>query len=382
MTRVAKIIQETKAYYCLECGVCTGSCPISRFDATYSPRLMVERALLLPEVDTIEDSHVWSCLTCGTCGSRCPSAIEYSGFTRSVRAAARDRGLEGVCTHAGTIQAMMELQATNLFDKDLSWIGKDLKVSETGEYYYFIGCLPQYEAIFKELQFDGRGHARSTIGVLNRLGIEPVVSSKEKCCGHDFYWSGQFEGFAQLAKHDLEVIKKSKAKKVVFSCPEGYYLFKQIYPELFGKLKFEVLHITEVVSEKVKEGGFNLGEITSKVTYQDPCRLGRFSGIYDQPREIIRAIPGLELIEMPRNRKDAVCCGSSTWVNCSRVNKKIQLGRLKEAQKTGAETLVTACPKCKIHLSCALKDNDLEEKIEIKDLNVLLAESMGGGEVA
>lgn len=382
MTELTKIIQETKAYYCLECGICTGSCPISRFDSTYSPRLMVERALLLPEIDTIEDSHVWSCLTCGTCGSRCPSAIEYRGFTRSVRAVARERGLEGVCTHAGTIQAMMELQTTDLFEKDLSWIGGNLKVSKTGEYYYFIGCLPQFEAIFKELEFDGKENACSAIRVLNRLGIEPVLSSQEKCCGHDFYWSGQFEGFARLAKHNLEVIKKSKAKKVVFSCPEGYSVFKQIYPELFGKLKFDILHITEVVAEKVKEGSLDLGEVASKVTYQDPCRLGRFSGVYEQPRDILKAIPGLELLEMSRNRKDALCCGSSTWVNCSRVNKKIQLERLREAQKTGAETLITACPKCKIHLSCAMKDNYLEEKISIKDLSVLLAESLGGKDIA
>jgi len=382
VTELGKIIQETKAYYCLECGICTGSCPISRYDSTYSPRLMVERALLLPEVNTIEDEHVWSCLTCGTCSSRCPSAIEYRGFTRSVRAVARERGLEGVCTHAGTIQAMMELQTTNLFEKDLSWIGEDLKVSKTGEYYYFIGCLPQFEAIFKELEFDGKEHARSTIKVLNRLGIEPVVNCQEKCCGHDFYWSGQFEGFKELARHNLELIEKTGAEKVVFSCPEGYAIFKQVYPELFGELKFEVLHMIELVAQKLKEGEFNLGEIVSKVTYQDPCRLGRFSGIYEEPREILKAIPGLELIEMPRNKKDAVCCGSSTWINCSRVNKRIQLERLKEAKDTGAETLITACPKCKIHLSCAMKDDDLEEKISIKDLNVLLAESLGGKDIA
>jgi Fe-S oxidoreductase len=137
-----------------------------------------------------------------------------------------------------------------------------------------------------------------------------------------------------------------------------------------------------VVAEKLKEGSFDLGGVASKVTYQDPCRLGRFSGIYEQPRDILRAVPGLELVEMPRNKKDAVCCGSSTWINCSRVNKKIQLERLREAQKTGAQTLITACPKCKIHLSCALKDNDLEEAIEIKDLNVLLAESLGGKDIA
>jgi heterodisulfide reductase subunit D len=379
---LGEIVAETKAYYCLECGVCTGSCPISRFDPTYSPRLMVERALLLPEVDTIEDSHVWSCLTCGTCSSRCPSAIEYRSFTRSVRDVARERGLEGVCTHAGTIQAMMELQTMNLFEKDTSWIGDDLKVSKTGEYYYFIGCLPQYEAIFREQEFDGKDQARSAIKLLNRLGVEPVVSSEEKCCGHDFYWSGQLEGFTRLAKHNLELIRKSKAKKVVFSCPEGYSLFKQIYPELFGKLKFEVLHITELIAERIGEGGIEFSENAAKVTYQDPCRLGRFSGLYEQPREILKAIPGVELLEMPRNRKDALCCGSSTWVNCSRVNKKIQLERLKEAIKTGAEKLITACPKCKIHLSCALKDNDLDQKIEIKDLDVLLAESLGGGEVA
>jgi len=114
------------------------------------------------------------------------------------------------------------------------------------------------------------------------------------------------------------------------------------------------------------------------VTYQDPCRLGRLSGIYEEPRQVMNAVPGLELAEMGKNRKSAICCGTSGWMNCGTCSKQIQVNRLTEAKKTGADMLVTACPKCQIHFACALKDEDVpaEARIPMKDLAVLVAEQL------
>ncbi len=372
-----RIVQETKAYYCLECGICTGSCPISRFDSGYSPRLMVENALLEPPEKTIWDKGVWSCLTCRACSSRCPSLVDYNEFTRGARMVAREAGQTGICTHTGTLQALMELQTVESFRKDTRWIGDGLRVSDRGEYLYFVGCLPYFNIVFEDIGIDGLQTARSAIKVLNAMGIIPAVSPNERCCGHDLYWSGDLAHFRELARRNLKMIKETGAKTVVFSCPEGYATFKLVYPKFFGRLKFEVLHLSEMVSRGMEKGAVVLQEVPGKVTYQDPCRLGRFLGIYEAPRQILRGIPGVEFAEMGRIRADALCCGSSGWINCTRVNKKIQLERLREARDTGAEVLVTACPKCSIHLKCALHDGDFGIKIQVKDINVLLAESLG-----
>ena len=213
--------------------------------------------------------------------------------------------------------------------------------------------------------------------LLNRLGITPVVSEHEICCGHDAYWTGKPETVKALAKRNVEIIKATGAKEVVFSCPECYYMFKQVYPDMVGDLPFEPIYILNLLAEHSEALGLRPQE--GKVTYHDPCRVARMDDVIDEPRLLLRAVPELEFAEMERIGKDALCCGSSAFVSCSRVNKRIQVERLEEAIRTGAGTLVTACPKCNIHLRCALRDEDTSATIEIKDLLILLAEALGGG---
>ena len=370
------IIEKTNAYYCLECGICTGSCPISRINPNYSPRLFVEKSLLISEEELIDDSDLWTCLTCGACSKRCPSLVDYNDFMRQIRNLAIEIDNRGICTHAGTIQSIASLQKKDFVKKDLSWVSDELKIKEKGEVLFFIGCSPYFNVIFNDIGVNSLDATKASIKILNSVGIEPVVSPDERCCGHDAYWTGEFETFSQLAKKNLDMIEKSGAKKIVLSCAEGYTTIKSIYPKFFGKLNFEVRHISQFIAEKVEEGELSFKETDLKVTYHDPCRLGRFEGEYDAPRKILQAIPGLELIEMPRNRENSLCCGSSTWINCTQVNKKIQVEKLKEAQQTGASTVITACPKCNIHLNCTMHDNGFHFDMKIKDLSTLVADAI------
>jgi heterodisulfide reductase subunit D len=370
------IIEKTNAYYCLECGICTGSCPISRIYPKYSPRLFVEKSLLISEEELIEDNDLWTCLTCGACSKRCPSLVDYQDFMRQTRNLAIEIDNRGICTHAGTIQAVASLQKNDFVQKDLSWISNDLKIKETGDVLFFVGCSPYFNIIFNEIGVDSLAATKSSIKILNALGIEPAVRPDERCCGHDAYWTGEMETFKLLANKNLAMIQKSGAKKVIFSCAEGYTTLKTVYPEFFGKLKFEVQHISQFFAEKVEAGELKFKEVSEKVTYHDPCRLGRFESEYEAPRKVLQAIPGLELLEMPRNRENSLCCGSSTWINCTQVNKKIQVEKLKEAQSTGATTMVTACPKCNIHLNCTMHDNGFHFDIRMKDLTTLVAEAL------
>lgn len=369
-------INRTKAYLCLECGVCTGSCPVSRYNPAYSPRLTVERALLFGETESLQDEEMWGCLTCGTCDVRCPSMVDFTGFMRTLRQKAIGVGQEGVCTHAETISAVIELQMLPEFHRAPSWLGRGIKTRQRSDTYYFGGCLPFLDIIFDEIGFEGKRIGHSAVRLLNRIGIVPAVSDREVCCGHDAYWTGRTGTFRRLAEVNLEAIKKTGAKRVVFSCPECYQMFKVVYPGLFGRLGFEPVFILNLLDRELAPERLRAQNV--KATYHDPCRLAKSDDIIEEPRRLLQMIPDLELVEMKRVGKDALCCGSSNWVSCSRVNKRIQVERLDEAVSTGADVLVTACPKCNIHLRCAMQDGDTKGEIQIKDMVTLLAESVGG----
>ncbi|UCF78282.1 MAG: (Fe-S)-binding protein [Candidatus Eiseniibacteriota bacterium] len=379
-------VKETKAYNCVECGICTASCPVSRVNPDFSPRLMVEKLLLGSGMEIFSDRELWSCLTCRTCSVRCPSQVDYNEFTRAARVKARKAGFEGVDTHAGVLRSIMELQAKGFRPKAATWLDGGLKTAKQGHDFYFVGCLPYFDVVFTNIELKSTSIARSAVRLMNLAGIRPVVSENERCCGHDFYWSGNHEGFEKLAAFNLKLISGSKAKRVILTCPEGYHMFSEAYKARFGKLGFEVVHLTDVLLEKVKKGKLKLGrpssalaEETLKVTLQDACRMGRMMGKTEEMRELLRLIPGVELVEMPRNRADAVCCGSSEWVSCTLCNKQIQLERLAESRDTGAKLLVTACPKCRIHLTCALYDKDRPIKIDIEDITSLLMDAAENG---
>jgi len=337
----------------------------------------VERALLFGETETVCDPELWSCLTCGTCDQRCPSKVDFTGFMRALRGRARELGEDGVCTHGDTLTALMELMTSPDFNRSPTWLGKGLKTRKRSKTYFFAGCLPFLDVVFRDIGFEGKTIARSAVALLNRLGIVPAVNEHEVCCGHDAYWTGRPEITHRFAAQNVEAIRKTGATEVIFSCPECYYMFKHVYPDLIGDLGFEPVFLFNLLAARSE--ALDLGPLESKVTYHDPCRLARMDDIIDEPRFLLGAVPGLELVEMERRGKDALCCGSSNFVSCSRANKLIQVERLNEAIGTGADMLLTACPKCNIHLRCAMRDQDTSGDIEIKDMITLLAESAGGG---
>jgi len=379
MDSIAETIKQTKAYYCLDCGKCTGNCPVSLFDAAYSPRVMV-KSVLLGEGEKLGKTRLlWSCLSCKMCEERCPSDVHYIEFQRRIRAQYRDLGQREFCSHGGAFQALMRIMtAPKLKQNRLDWLTKDLALSKRDEVLYFVGCLPYFDAYFEDLEIHTLDTARSAIKIMNAMGIKPMLLENERCCGHDLVWAGDEDNFKRLAEHNIREIHRSKAKTVVFTCPEGYRTFKVDYPRYFGELKFDVLHLSELVAGNKSQNPLSLGTLDRTVTYHDPCRLGRHMGLYEPPRELLRSIGDLELREMYHSKHTAVCCGTSAWMNCDLASKQIQMMRLREAKETGAQILVTACPKCQIHLTCAMKDKHLSGSldIDIRDLITLVADSL------
>ena len=372
---IGESINLHKTYYCLDCGVCTGSCPVSRVLPTFSPRLFVEKALLGLGDELLRDTDLWSCLTCGQCFERCPTNINFPEFMRNLREEAAKRGLAPTLTHHGMLQSVMDFQAAGVKQKKTQWAREAGNIAETGDVFYFVGCMPYFDVIFRDIGVDSLTVGRSVIKILNAAGVTPVVSDEESCCGHDMLWNGNPETFKKLAAKNIELIRSSGAKKVVFSCPEGYYTFKHHYPQYFGDLGFEPVHFYDYVGEMLAQGALKLADGTGVYTYHDPCRLGRMAKIYEGPRSVLSSLAGDRFKEMARNRENSVCCGTTGWANCSSCSKQIQAERLREAKASGANTLVTACPKCRIHLSCALTSME-DMDLEIKDLTTLISETM------
>lgn len=367
-----EIAKRTKAYECLDCAVCTGSCPVSRLNPDFSPRLTVRKAIYGLERRVLDDPDLWSCLTCKLCSDRCPHEVDYVEFIKSARRESFSDGRRGVFSHDGLIQTLMELTGKNVSQDRTYWINGGLKASRKSSYLLFVGCLPYFDVAFESYELSPLRIARDALKLLNSIGIKPIVSNDERCCGHDLLWGGDLDNFKALARLNLELIERSKVKQVIFLCPECYYTVKEDYPRHFGELGFEPIHIAELLVHNL--GKLKLQESARKLTYHDSCRMGRYLGIYDNPRELIAAIPGAELREMDRNRENALCCGTGEWTNCFNCSKKIQTEGINRAISTGADLLVTSCPKCQIHFRCAMRGGAPE--LEMMDLVSLLAEAL------
>jgi Fe-S oxidoreductase len=333
---------------------------------------MIKRTLVDIDDDVLLSNDIWACLSCSRCSDRCPVGIDFPEFIRSYREKAMKVGNLPAESHHGIFQTVNAIQAGDLGQKRNGWVRDAGKTVEKGDYFFFVGCLPYHDVVFRYLDLNMIDSAKNVLTILNKLGIEPVVSNDERCCGHDAFWSGKEELFKTLARKNVEVIKASGAGTVIFSCPEGYSTFKEHYPDVVGKLDFEIVHLTEFLADRLADLPFSGKGDT--VTFHDPCRLGRRSGIYDLPRQLINMVPGTELREMANNRENAVCCGTTAWMECSSCSKSMQTQRLMEAKEAGAETLLTACPKCQIHLTCAKSNTDID--VEVKDLYAYLAENL------
>ena len=372
-------IKETNALACLECGKCTGVCPVARYSKTFSPRQILIKSIRNSHPDAFRGPDLWSCLTCRQCDTICPSNIQYIEFIQTIRNIVGPENQEGTCSHGGILDAILKIMTTpDLKQERLGWLSKEYQTSKDGEYLYFMGCLPYYDVLFEDLEIEPLNIAKSTLKIFNYLGIKPQMMPNEKCCGHDFFWNGDLENFKKLGEQNVNQMKDTGAKYVVTACPECYRTLKQDYTSVFGSLPFEVYHISEFLNAKLEEKNIELKVSDQKMTFHDPCRLGRHMGIYEAPRQALSHLKGVELKEMAHHHKRATCCGVTSWMNCSQVSKQIQGQRLREANKTGAETLVTSCPKCQIHFQCALLDNQLKEevKFKIKDFTEVFAESI------
>jgi heterodisulfide reductase subunit D len=383
---VKQLIEDTGAFDCVECGKCTTVCPIASFDPNFAPRTIVLKAMEGIVENIASDRDIWTCIACEQCNAMCPYKVDYSGFIRGMREEAVRYGAAPLCSQGGLIHSTQRIMAnTDLEQKRLDWVKDDMEVAEKGEVFYFVGCLPHYDAIFKDREgLRLQDISESAVRIMNKAGVVPVVSNDEKCCGHDLMWTGNESDFEKLMEYNVDLVKKSGARKVVFTCPECYRTFNKDYADLMGDLDFEMVHISDYVKELIDSGKLKAEDFAPapyKFTYHDSCRLGRHSGIYDSPRALAQAFSGGGYLEMERTKDKAVCCGVSAWSNCNAQTKKMQIDRLSEAKKAGADRILMFCPKCQIHFKCAVQDeipvDRSEVDVGIEDFTVVMARLLG-----
>ncbi len=378
---------------CMRCGRCVESCPSAGAGEPFAPRDFVQamrRALwqthfplgdirFLSRDDEIEvDEKLWYCTTCRACLEVCPV------YGASFEAVMKQRVLaveEGI-----NVPKLMNQTLEKIFKYDNPWEsskrnrgvwaeGMDLvdltKRGAEADLCYFVGCTTSFDDTAK-------GIALSFSKILQSAGVHfGILGKKEPCCGDIARCAGELGLFVEQMEKCLDLFDKYDITDVVTSSPHCFHTFRNEFPEA----PFSTRHYTLVLRELIADEKLRFKEgVAATVTYHDPCYLGRYNRIFDEPREIIRSIPGLNLVEMTHHGTDSLCCGGGggrMWQDL-KVEVKMSDVRIREAEAIGAQILVTACPFCRIMLEDARKAAGLNELIQVMDLNELVLQALEG----
>ena len=357
---------------CYQCGLCDTVCPWNKV-ITFSMRRIIRQAAF--GLTEIESEDIWRCTTCGNCPQQCPRGVKIIDIGVSLRKIATEYGVFPTpAKPIRTISASLIGEGNPLTEKRETrgdW-AKDLPVNtyaEGMEILYFSGCYLSYDPRMKKV-------AVATADILNKAGVEfGILGSKESCCGESIRKTGDEELFKRLAKENIKTFIDNGVKKILVSSPHCYHTFKNEYPEFM--VNFEVIHITQFLYELIQQGKLKIKkEYRKKVTYHDPCYLGRHNGIYEEPREVLKQIPGLELMEMEDARANSLCCGGGggrIWMETVKGERFSDL-RLDQAAGIGAQVLATACPYCITNFEDSRLNRDDSESMEILDITEIVKE--------
>ncbi|MCP4720387.1 MAG: (Fe-S)-binding protein [Desulfobacteraceae bacterium] len=355
---------------CFQCGLCDTVCPWNKVRPFSMRKLIREAAFGLSEV---EGEDIWRCTTCGTCPAQCPRGVKQIDIALALRRVATEYDLfPASVKSARTARASLISEGNPLQGdrtKRSDW-AKDLPVKtydEGMEALYFVGCYLSYDPRMKKV-------ATATANILNKAGVKyGILGDKESCCGESIRKTGSEEVFINLAKENIKTFIDNGVKKIIVSSPHCFHTFKNEYPEFM--VNFEVVHINQYLLELINEGRLELkGEFPKKVTYHDPCYLGRHNGIYDEPRALLKKVAGLELVEMEAHGKNSLCCGGGggrIWMDTPKEERFSDI-RLEQANEVDAQVLATSCPYCITNFEESRLNLVYEEVLEVKDITEII----------
>ena len=383
-----KAFDSTHAYRCIECGKCTGICPVNARYPAFHPRKLVIKGMYGLDGELAYDHTIWACLECGLCREACRMDVDLPEFVRHLRSLARSEGQGEMGTHGGLVHTFDRLCSHEFIEPDLTSWSKDgrLRFDPGSDTVFVSGYAGALEQIVPDVEYDTKASPRDAVRILNMLGIRPQLFETERPSGHDLYYTGDNVAFERLASMNAEALAATGAKRAVFVCPETMHAYRDLYPVVTGEpLGLECIHVIELVTEALDEETVALRMLPNDsgrgaITYHDSCRMGRMLGLYDEPRLVIEET-GDAFVEMEHNRGYAGCCGVGAWQRCDPASRQLRLARLVEAHEAGANRLVTPCSRCTFHFKCqqchdGVEETPSTEDVEIIDLATYVAERL------
>jgi Fe-S oxidoreductase len=360
--------------FCFQCGLCDTVCPWNRVRQFSIRKIIRQAAFGLTEID---GEDIWRCTTCGRCPQRCPRGVKqievgvslrrvasnYEIFPASVKSARTARA--SIISEGNPLQGERKKRADWAKDHAVK------KFTEGTDVLYFVGCYLSYDPRMKKV-------AVATAEILDRAGVDfGILGSQENCCGESIRKTGSEEVFKRLARENIKTFIDNGVRRILVSSPHCYHTFKNEYPEFM--VNFEVIHVAQFLAELIDQGRLEFTRpVEKKVTYHDPCYMGRHNDIYDEPRKVLEKIPGLELVEMPDFRKDSLCCGGGggrIWMDTPK-NERFSDLRLMQAHDVGAGVLATACPYCITNFEESRLNLEYEDVLEVMDITEIVREAL------
>ena len=364
-------------YWCMQCGLCTGTCPYRLVPGAASEEFnirWVQRLGQLGSEGFESENCLFACTTCRACMDVCPRGVDIIGNVRGMRA---------MLAEAGTLPSSLRPIAGSLHSQGNPWSGqrdqrtawiKDTEVptfSEETEYLLFVCCTSCFDVRSQKI-------ARSVAKALTAAGVTfGIIGNEESCCGESIRKIGDEALFQSLAQSNVNLFNGKGVKKIIVTSPHCLYTFKNEYPELGGE--WEVYHYSEILSQAAKDGKLSLsGDDVGSIALHDPCYLGRHSEVYDAPRELMAALPGSEVKELARHRNKSLCCqggGGRVWMETPAGERFAEI-RINEAIDAGAKTLVTACPYCITMLEDSCNVLGKSDQLAVRELSEVVAEKV------
>lgn len=355
---------------CIKCGLCLATCPVCKelLLEKYTPRGKIQLARYHTRGDLELSDHcrdIFSkCLLCGACSVTCPSGVALTKVFVGMRDQIADqRGLHPRLE--GAVQSL--LMNHNISDEDntergewrdfLKALPDHMHQKDKAEVAYFVGCVASFFPMVQTIP-------QNLVQILDAAGTDfAILAGEEWCCGFPLIGAGVPGKMRELKEHNLEKVKALGVKKVIFSCPSCYRTWKEFYGT-----ELDLFHSTQFIQRLIGDKAISLREVPATVTYHDPCDLGRNGGIYDEPRQILKSIPGLTLVEMENNRAKSVCCGGGGNLEMadSNLSGAVARKKIEEIHHIGVKTVVTSCQQC----IRTIKSNARKEKIDLDVLDI------------
>ncbi|PLX40045.1 MAG: hypothetical protein C0608_10100 [Deltaproteobacteria bacterium] len=364
---------------CLQCGRCTGGCPMSIRSPLNSRKFLYESLIREDGEALLEREEVWDCTSCRTCSSRCPRELDPAMVMRAVRTVK----IEGGRIPKTLMDAMeSSLKHGNPWGrsrmKRTAWAEgitvNSIEEDAESERLWFVGCTPAYDP-------RAMGMAKALARIFEVAGVDyTTLGSEEVCCGSEMLRAGEEGLFEELSEVNKENFAELEFAEVVATSPHCMNTFIADYG-----LDIPVTHYTQLLAALAAEGKLPFGGESEevKVAFHDPCYLGKQNSIYDAPRNVLKAVPGVELVEFARSRERSLCCeggGGRMWIEGMGEGERNAQIRVRDAIEMGVDVIATACPFCLLTLEDAVKTTGSEGKIRIFDIAEIVVNSIDGSE--